>query len=88
MALAFPNPSRSFDSTVNCVRFSGHDSAIEVSFFVEVTALEKLYPELIQLESEILDAFDTQIDKIHDAAIKAYRKSKGKYVYTLSPDSF
>jgi len=88
MALAFPNPSRSYDSTVNCVRFSGHDSAIEVSFFVEVRALEKLYPELMQLEPEILDAFDTQIGKIHDAAIKVYAKNKGTYVYTLSPDSF
>ena len=88
MALAFPNPSRSFDSTVNCVRFSGHDSAIEVSFFVEVTALEKLYPKLIQLETEILDAFDTQIRVIHDAAIKAYDRSSGRYVYTLSADSF
>jgi hypothetical protein len=77
MALAFPNPSRSYDSTVNCVRFSGHDSAIEVSFFVEV-----------QLEPEILDAFDTQIGKIHDAAIKVYAENKGTYVYTLSPDSF
>ncbi len=88
MALAFPNPSRSFDPTVNCVRFSGHDSAIEVSFFVEVQALEKLYPGLIQLEPEILDAFDTQIGKIHDAAVKVYQKNNGKYVYTLSPDSF
>lgn len=88
MALAFPNPSRSFDSTVNCVRFSGHDSAIEVSFFVEVTALEKLNPELIQLETEILNAFDSQIGRIHDAAIEVYEKNNGIYVFTLSPDSF
>ena len=88
MALAFPNPSRSFDSTVNCVRFSGHDSAIEVSFFVEVTALEELNPELIQLETEILNAFDRQIGRIHDAAIEVYEKNNGIYVFTLSPDSF
>jgi len=88
MALAFPNPSRSFDPTVNCVRFSGHDSAIEVSFFVELEALEKLYPGLIQLEPQILDAFDTQIDRIHDAAVEVYEKNNGKYVYTLAPDSF
>lgn len=88
MALAFPNPTRSFDASVDCVRFSGHDSAIEVSFFVEVTALTKLYPELIQLEPEILDAFDTQLEKIHKAATKAYRQNKGKYVCTLSSDNF
>ena len=88
MTLDFPNPSRSFDSTVNCVRFSGHDSAIEVSFFLELTALEKLHPEMIHLEPEILHAFDEQIDKIHAAAIKVYGKNKRKYVHTLSPDSF
>ena len=88
MTLAFPNPTRSFDPTVNCVRFSGHDSAIEVSFFVEVNALVKIYPELIHLESEILDAFDTHIKRIQKAATKAYRQNKGKYVCTLSSDSF
>ena len=88
MALAFPNPSRSYDSTVDCVRFSGHDSAIEVSFFVQVKALEKLCPALTQLEPDILDTFDTQIDKIQEAAIRVYEKNEGRYVYTLSPDSF
>lgn len=88
MTLAFPNPTRNFDPTVNCVRFSGHDSAIEVSFFVEVSALVKLYPELIQQEPEILDAFDTQIETIHKAATKAYGQNKRKYVCTLSPDNF
>ncbi len=88
MALSFPNPSRSFDPTVNCVRFSGHDSAIEVSFFLEIDALEKIYPELIQLESEIFDAFDTQIEKIHKAATKAYGQNKRKYVCVLSSDNF
>jgi hypothetical protein len=88
MALAFPNPTRSFDSTVNCVRFSGHDSAIEVSFFVEIDALVKIYPELIQQEAEILSAFDAQIEEIHKAATKVYKQNKGKYVFTLSSDNF
>ena len=88
MTLTFPNPSRSFDPTANCVRFSGHDSAIEVSFFMEVSALVKIDPELIQLESEILDAFDTHIRKIQKAATKAYRKNKRKYVCTLSSEYF
>lgn len=88
MAIAFHNPTRTFDPTVNCVRFSGHDRAIEVSFFMEIDALEKIFPELIQLESEILDAFDTQIEKIHKAANKAYQQNKGKYVCTLSSENF
>ena len=88
MKLAFPNPSRSFDPSANCVRFSGHDSTIEVSFFVEVNALSKIYPELVHQESEILDAFDTNIKAIRKAATKAYEKNKGKYVCTLSSDNF
>ncbi len=88
MAIAFHNPTRTYDATVNCVRFSGHDSAIEVSFFVEIAALEKIHPEAIQLESEILDAFDAQIEKIHKAANKAYKQNKGNYVCTLSSDNF
>ncbi len=88
MALAFPNPSRSFDPTVNCVRFSGHDSAIEVAFFMEVNALVTICPELVQQESAILEAFDTKIDTIHKAATKVYRQHKRKYVCTLSSDDF
>lgn len=88
MTLAFPNPTRSYDASVDCVRFSGHDSAIEVSFFLEVKALHKINPELIQLEAEILNAFDTRIDIIHSAATKAYRQNKGKYVCTLSANNF
>ena len=88
MTLGFPNPSRSFDATVNCVRFCGHDSAIEVSFFIEVDALAKLQPKLVQQEANILDAFDDEIGKIHAAASKMYGKSSRKYVFTLSADNF
>ena len=34
MALSFPNQSRSFDATRCAVRFWGHDSRMEASFFV------------------------------------------------------
>lgn len=88
MALAFPNPTRSFDPSVNCVRFSGHDRAMEVSFFLEVGALVKLFPDLILRDSAILEAFDQKLKKIQLAATKAYKQSKGKFVCTLSPDDF
>lgn len=88
MTLAFPNPSRNYDASVNCVRFCGHDSAIEVSFFVELAALTKIHPQAIASEAEILSAFDTQIDAIQKAAIKAYKQNKGKYVFSLSVDNF
>jgi uncharacterized protein DUF1488 len=40
MALAFPNSSRSYDATRRAVRFWGHDSAMEWSFFVTAEALQ------------------------------------------------
>ncbi len=88
MTLAFPNPTRSFDPSANCVRFCGHDSAIEVSFFVEVGAIAKIDPNLIQKEAEILTAFDLHIEKIKKAATKAYDKGKGTYVCTLTAECF
>jgi hypothetical protein len=39
--LNFPNPSRIFDPTRRAVRFWGHNSAIEWSFFVTEGALER-----------------------------------------------
>jgi hypothetical protein len=35
----FPNHSRSYDATRHAVRFWGHDSAIEASFFIDEDAL-------------------------------------------------
>jgi len=88
MTLAFPNPSRSFDPTVNCVRFSGHDHAIEVSFFIELAALQKLHPGLNATESEILSVFDEKLNRIHSAAVKQYQRTTRKYVCTLTAESF
>jgi hypothetical protein len=88
LVCAPPHTAEHFCRLRACFRFSGHDSAIEVSFFAEGNALMKLYPELVQQEPEILDAFDTQIEKIHKAATKAYKQNKRKYVCTLSPDNF
>lgn len=88
MTLAFPNPSRNFDASVKCVRFSGHDTAIEVSFFLELTALTKIHTGALELEADILRAFDAKLDTIHKAATKAYKENKGKYVCTLSTGDF
>ncbi len=43
--LNFPNISRSYDATRRCVRFWGHDGALEVSFFVEEAAVYRIAPE-------------------------------------------
>ena len=44
--LNFPNQSRVFDQTRRAVRFWGHDSAMEWSFFVTEDALKGLQPSL------------------------------------------
>jgi hypothetical protein len=89
MTLEFPNPSRSFDATRNRVRFWGYDSAIEIAFFVEADALQKLCPEMSHVEAGFLKAFDAARKRIHEVANKAYvRGSNGSYVYSLAAEDF
>jgi hypothetical protein len=85
--LNFPNPSRVYDPTRHAVRFWGHDSAMEWSFFVTEDALKRLQPKLARDEQSLLVAFDTNRTKIYAAATKAYtRQRKGSY--ELSPTDF
>jgi hypothetical protein len=63
MTLRFPNQSRSFDDKRNRVRFWGYDSAVEISFFVEADALQKLSPEMSSTEDGSLKAFDAARDR-------------------------
>ena len=76
----FPNHSRSYDSTRRAVRFWGHDSAIEASFFISEDALRRLQPDARSDESGFLNAFDSNRDLICVAAAKLYvRGSRGSY---------
>jgi hypothetical protein len=79
--LNFPNSSRVFDSTRRAVRFWGHDSAMEWSFFITEEALKRLKPNLARDdEAGLLLAFDANRAKIHAAAKTAYaRERKGSY---------
>lgn len=89
MKLSFPNPSRSFDATKNCVQFWGYDSTIEVIFFVDAEALKKLYPEMSNVEAGFLKAFDSATKRIHEAADKIYfRGSNKSYAYNLAAEDF
>ena len=89
MRLNFPNPSRSFDASRSCVLSWGYDSAIEVSFFVEANALERLCPEMSGAETAFLKAFDAARNRIHEVADKVYvRDRKGSYAYILAADDF
>ena len=58
MALMFPNQSRSYDATRRAVRFWGHDSAMEWSFFVTEDALKQVDPAVAGDEAGMLGAFD------------------------------
>jgi hypothetical protein len=78
--LNFPNASRSYDATRRCVHFWGSDGAIEVSFFLEETALIGLAVEPPSSEASLLESFDQHRERILKAARKVYeRRRKGSY---------
>jgi hypothetical protein len=80
MALSFPNQSRSYDATRRAVRFWGHDSAMEASFFVTEDALQRIQPNMRLDEAGLLSAFDLNRNRIYAAAAKVYsRGRKGSY---------
>jgi hypothetical protein len=78
--LNFPNQSRVFDPTRRAVRFWGHDSAMEWSFFVSEDALRRLQPAVARDEASLLLAFDNNRAAIYTAATRAFnRKRRGFY---------
>jgi hypothetical protein len=78
--LAFPNHSRAFDATRRAVRFWGHDSAMEVSFFVTEDALRRVVPDIGGNEAGFLAAFDGHRELILAVAVRVYmRGHKGSY---------
>jgi hypothetical protein len=89
MSLSFPNQSRSFDATRRRVRFWGYDSTIEISFFMEAAALQKISPEMSDAEAGILTAFDAARERIYDVADKVYaRGRKVSFAYILAAKDF
>jgi hypothetical protein len=87
LVIEFPNHSRSYDQTRRAVRFWGHDSAIEASFFISEDALRRIQPNARADELGLLNAFDRNRDLICAAAAKIYvRGSRGSY--DLVPANF
>ena len=90
MALAFLNPSRSFESDRNAVSFIGHDGLFEIRFLVGADALAKA-PQTkiteVMSESDCLASFDAMIPAIHDAARVVYAKRRSR-MNTLIPSDF
>jgi hypothetical protein len=85
--LNFPNQSRVFDPTRHAVRFWGHDSAMEWSFFVTEDALKRLQPNMRYDEASVLRAFDDHRDAIYVAAMRAYKRER-KDSYELGVADF
>ncbi len=80
MGITFPNRSRSYDATRRAVRFWGHDSAMEASFFITEDALKRVQPNMRFDEAGLLSAFDSNRDLILAVATKVYaRGHKGSY---------
>jgi len=78
--LVFPNDARSYDATRRAVRFWGHDSALECSFFVTEEALRSVAAGMRNDEAAMLNAFDLNRDCIRAAATRVYkRRTKGSY---------
>lgn len=75
MTLNFPNESRSYDAKRDLVRFWGYDNALEISLFVEGSALLKLNPLMEKGEAACLKAFDSARDRIYEAALKHYSRA-------------
>ncbi len=86
MTLEFPNPSRSFDEVRNAVRFIGHDGMFEVPFFVETAALARPGAKPLT-ERDLLTAFDSARNSIHDVAREAYSHGR-RTSYTLTAADF
>jgi hypothetical protein len=77
--LDFPNASRSYDATRHCIRFWGSDGAMEVSFFLDESALTGLAGPSSS-EASLLESFDQNRERILKAARKVYeRRRKGSY---------
>ena len=87
MSLSFPNLSRSYDATRRRIRFWGHDDALEVSFFLEESALFRLSPKTRNDESGILAAFDAIRDRINSVADRLHA-SKRRAFYVLVATDF
>lgn len=89
MSLNFPNLSRCFESKQNRIRFWGYDSAMEVTFFLQVETLVEICPGTGRTEADLLGAFDSVVEQIRRVACKVYgRRRDLSYVHVLSLQDF
>lgn len=86
-ALNFPNEVRSFDPVKHRILFWGYDSAIEISFFLEIEALRAICSLGDETEAGILAEFDAARERVHEIATKVWQRgSHDRYAFTLTVD--
>ncbi|MCX5495474.1 DUF1488 domain-containing protein [Kaistia dalseonensis] len=83
MDIQFPNRSRSYNETRGRIQFWGYDSTIEVSFFLDAGALQRINPSAARDETGSLGVFDANRDRIEQAAARIYSRRSGSS-YTLT----
>lgn len=88
MSIAFPNRSRSYDTTEQRIRFLGHDGMFEVRFFIGLDVLAKTAAAKVSSEKDALSAFDEKRRSILEAAEKAYARGKRNNMCVLTPADF
>ena len=86
--IRFPNASRYYDSTRDAVRFWGYNQSMETSFFISAEALLQLAPGTPRREDALLAVFDSNRDRICEAATKVYGHGRLGISYDLTPANF
>ena len=87
MSLHFPNAIRSYNGTHHDITFWGHDTALEITFVLDLAALQFMRGDEITDEQELIHTFDQNVNLIHATAKRVYEKKKGGF-HRLSADDF
>ena len=83
MPIQFPNASRSYDARRQAIRFWGHESAMEHSFFITAYALRQLAPGVEMEEDALLDVFDTHRERICQIAARLHARGPRSFHYEV-----
>ena len=85
MPLAFPNASRSIDTGRRAVRFWGHESQFEFTFYVDVEALGRLGADESD-EASVLRTFDAHRPRIEAAAGALHSRGRQSFYRLTSSE--
>ncbi|SHF92248.1 Protein of unknown function [Kaistia soli DSM 19436] len=87
MSLNFPNQSRSYNASHDCVCFWGHESQFEVAFQIGSDALKRLNSTVPDDEEALLRVFDGNRVQIQKVAARAHAQKPDGF-HRLSATDF